>query len=337
VFDATRNAAYTGKHILYQRDRSVKKSQITVFVAFFMMVAIGLIAYANRKYELNIGTLVDELMQAYPVDANLRAVIFQGSDLPTTYGSHIIDSIFLEQAIPQLVIYDNGLVVFSCETADWPPICISHLTEERVEKLIDDLKNTGILTWAPPERVPELGPSSSETLIIRTPQLYSPHRWITANRASPVLYGPNPLTDSLQLIKKFVEEARGVVQHFEPDLVALTLKERCTSRDYLPQTVCTNLEAWPFDFSPPYDTMENLNCERGLEIPQPFTKINLAIPSLSGRALHMFQDGNRVVQIEIRPYLPGEKVRVACSDDRWDFMYPIYDSLPLYPIATPTP
>jgi len=293
----------------------VKKIQATVFVVLCLIVAIAFVAYANYKHELNVDTLVDKLRQEYPVDTNLHAVIFQGSDLPTTYGSHVIDDIFLEQAIPQLVIYDNGLVVFSCEIANWPPICISPLTNERVEKLVDDLKSTGIFTWTPP--VMSLsGPSSSETLTIRTPKLYSPHRWITGNRASPLLYGPNPLTDSLEIIHEFIEEARGKVQHFEPDLVALTLKERCTSHDYLSQSACTNLEAWPFDFSPPYDAMETMNCERGLEIPQPFAKIKMAIPSLSGRVLHMFQDGNRVVQIEIRPYLPGEKVRVSCSDDR---------------------
>jgi hypothetical protein len=314
----------------------MKKSRVAVFVILFVIVTIGLIAYANRKYELNIGALVDELMQEYPLETNLHVVVFQGSDLPSTYGSHFIDDIFLEQAIPSPGIYDNGTVIFSCETADWPPICISHLTEERVEKLIDDLKNTGIFTWTPPH-MSLSGPSSSETLTIRTSKLYSPHRWITGNRASPLLYGPNPLTESLQIIHEFIEEARGVVQHFEPDLVALALKERCTSRDYLSQSTCTNLEAWPFDFLPPYDAMGTMNCERGLEIPQPFAKIKLAIPSLNGRALHMFQHGNRVVQIEIRPYLPGEKVRVACSDDRWDYMYPKYDSLPLYPISTSTP
>lgn len=245
---------------------------------------------------------------------------------------------FGDLAIPELVVYENGLVLFSCRE-ETVRICQNGAAPERVAQLLDDLSVLGFFddSWHNYLQRTRLGPYTEYTMIVPNPTDRSQTcrmSWTTASYDGNWTQAPGLLGSTLTLVNEFKDEMYLGEQPYQPKYAALLVivpDERPT--DYSQTMV------WPFDFDPRIQ-IDNPSCS-WVEVPQTISDITVAIPDFLEHPLgerYEFVDGANIAVVRVRPYLPGEEMRTGCVH-RWSGMTPVYDMLPLYteavPVSTP--
>jgi hypothetical protein len=276
-----------------------------------------------------------------PFDSH--AVLVYGSGVPNT-GLVFCRDFLIQFAIPEFLVYENGLVLFSCPGEAWPEICQNNVSPERVSDLLNELSVVGF--FSKHRSYPGIpGPHSAQLILAHTAEADSEMLWHT-DAFVPDGH-PEPLLSVLEIIEDFNEEAQVDKQLYRPRNVAIWMWRpcECTSRSNTQAgemcSHCDDLDAipeWPFEFELPYAKLRSYDCKRHWEFPQPFSTIASAISNLEEHSLgppeaeSIFRDGDTLISVWIRPYLPGETIQAGCSEDHWDKAgeWPTYDTLPFY-------
>jgi hypothetical protein len=272
-------------------------------------------------------------------DSDAHTVLAYGYGIPSTGLTFSRDG-FINYAVPELLVYENGLVVFSCRGETWPELCQNDVSSERVGHLFEELTISGFFNESR-QYTGGVGPRSFYIITAQTKEAHSSITW-ASNSFGPYP-PPEPLQSVLGIIEAFREEVSIGQEHYQPENVALWIWKpcKCTPRSDI-QTggicnYCDDLDVipgWPFPFEPPYSELESYECEQYLELSSRFSDVILALPDLEHQPLwpsgeHIFRDGTTLLSVTIRPYLPGETIQVSCSEDRWTGLtIPVYDSLP---------
>lgn len=272
------------------------------------------------------------------VEFTAHAVFAYGSGRPST-GFIFSEDMYTKFAIPELLVYDNGLVLFACPEKEWPKICQSSVSLERLSCLFDDLKAAGFFeaNLVYPSGV---GPNHRYFIFVQMEDISGTAEW-ASNSFGPYP-PPNPLQSTLEIIDTFKEEVQVSRLIYEPSDVALwILGCQCTSES-VEQTgglcnICDDSESfpeWPFEFEPPDETLAAFGWMEALELPQPISAIEASIPNLPEQSWqwsdNIFRHGDTLLSIHPRPYLPGETIQTSYAKDRWDGQSPVYDTLPFY-------
>lgn len=202
------------------------------------------------------------------------------------------------------------------------------------------------------------GPTGFELIIVQTKENSGRMAW--ASNAFGPYPPPEPLRATLEILQSFRKEIEIGKQIYEPSYVALWIWKPCDCNPRPTERTdgqwtdgrcshCGDLNVfsqWPFRIAPPYEALAANDCSSYLEMPYTMSDVMSEIPSLKEYSLGQnytrdyvpltnFRDGDTIMDVQIRPYLPGEKAQVMCSENRWDYRWPIYDTLPLY--ASPEP
>ncbi len=225
---------------------------------------------------------------------------------------------FVFFALPELTVYDNGLVLFSCRQEAWPEICQRRVAPEQIGRLWDELNAIGVLDGSDHDYTnAQLGPRTYFALEARGGVIH----WASA----AVGYPPNCcdiyLIESIQaVLTNFTKEAMSAKQLYQPKYAALwiVLWDKCPTGN---PTDCDI--PWPFEFSPkvaiPAIISDDENCSK-VEVPQSIAEIRSAIFDFEKHSLgdrYFFRDGNNIVEVQIRPYLPGERMLIMCALRRY--------------------
>ncbi len=242
--------------------------------------------------------------------------------------------IFSTWAIPELVIYKDGLVLFACREEGWPYICASNVPSESVSNLLEDLDTAGFFD----ETLSYYGPAGPQTRYYIAG--YTEDRVGRISWTGMSFYcsdTPDPLYSTLSIIEEFRETLSDDVQLYEPDNVAVWIWGcDCSAPPSEPSgatcSYCQSIDEypeWPFDFVPP-DGLRPWGIWRAVEVPQPTAIVRLLIPDLANWDNAFFQYQTMVLRISVRPYLPGEMMQTMSSGERWDGSSPVYDTLPIW-------
>jgi len=267
-----------------------------------------------------------------------HTVLAYGYGIPST-GLMFSRDGFINYAVPELLVYENGLVVFSCRGETWPELCQNDVSSERVSSLLADLAAVGFFKEFP-HQGSGVGPRQYYAIVAQTEDRHKGIQWSNS-------FGPSGPSETLQAVLDIIEafsiEASVGKNIYQPENVTVWVWKPCKCTPWTDTQTggicnyCDDLEAipeWPFPFEPPYRELEFYECEQHLEVPSSFSNVILALPNLEHQPLwplgaHIFRDGTTLLSATIRPYLPGETVQVSCSEDRWTGMtMPVYDSLP---------
>lgn len=175
--------------------------------------------------------------------------------------------------IPLLTVYDNGRVLFECpdKREETATLCQNRVAPDRIQKLLADIREAGQDYLYKGEYPPEVGPQNLITLIISTANDTVRVKWSTSSHTMP-------LRSVVEILDSFIEEVQAGRQVYEPEYVALWIKRPidCTSAtDSYPCSSLNDFPAWPFDFAPPYQQLEQIHTETPLEFPQPFARIRM--------------------------------------------------------------
>lgn len=319
--------------------------RIVVFIEFCLVIIAGLTSCKTGISQPQIESK----------DFNARAVLAYGNGA----SGGMFAGPFIKFVIPELVVYENGLVLFSCRGEKWPEICYNRILPERVQTLLDDLSAVGFFNES---RVPSSTAShhGNKLIIARTATTLGTMKWPTTGGVVVPSEPPYPLPSVLKIMEAFNNEVQTSKQSYWPEEVALWVFKPCDC-DAPPIgekgarglcNMCDDLALirdWPFDFEPPYETFAVDGCSGYVEFPRPISFIMSMMPDLEELSLDysnyastsdkaIFRDGNIIWHVDVRPYLPGEERQVSCSEERWDRGWPAYDdTLPFYSAPDPTP
>lgn len=250
-----------------------------------------------------------------PEPFEAHAVLAYGKGWTSTDWTNGEAFVFL--ALPELTVYDNGLVLFSCRQEAWPEICQRQISLERIGRLWDELDATGVFTHSHYEtyKNERLGPRTYFTLETRrdpiTPAISI--QWSSASN--------NEALAMQAVLDAFIKEITpsNSRQTYQPKYASLwiTLRDKCPTGQPID---CDT--PWPFKFSSkvtiPVIISYDKNCSMA-EVPQSIAEIRSAIPDFDKHPLgegHFFRDGNSIVEVQIRPYLPGERMLTQCAWSR---------------------
>lgn len=224
--------------------------------------------------------------------------------------------------IPELVVYDDGLTLFQCRYEERLGICKTQVSTARVDELIKEIRIAGFNSILS-EATGSHGPLS---IVVRSPEI-SETVYISTS-GSP--YSP-PIIQVLEIMERFVDEVQVDSTLYQPKKVALWMFTRPGDCRTQRRGECDNFPSWPFEFSPPYKQMDE--CRRWLVIPQDYSTTLSAIPGIEKQITvgSYFLDGDNLISINVRPYLPGEKPQEECvSQEKWSETKDIFGSLPFY-------
>ncbi len=229
--------------------------------------------------------------------------------------------------LPLITVYDNGRVLFKCpdERGEIEILCQNRIDSNRVEKLFSDIYAACQGCFDRSEEYPrESANHNIATLILRTAKSTVKVKW-SAGWRSHLLYPVEEVLDS------FIQEVQTGKQVYEPEYVALWIKKPIECSSATNQFPCSSLnefQAWPFDFAPPYQLLGQIYKEQTLELPQPFSVIKSNMPNLGNKppgSEFYFRDGQTVLTVYVRPYLPEEMMQIRATQSQTDTL-PFYTS-----------
>lgn len=287
---------------------------------------------------------------AEPFDSQIALVYGPGGSSTMLGGSA-----FGDLAIPELVVYEDGLVLFSCPK-EAVQICQHEVAPERVVQLLDDLSALGFFddSWHFYMQAARLGPHTEYFMIAPNPtnrSQTSKMSWTTASYDGDWSQAPGILGPTLTLVNEFKREVSPSKQLYQPKYAALwiTVYDGCPLDHSRWCNDPGSTPAWPFDFDP-HIQIDDPKCSK-IEVPQAISDIEIAIPNFYRHPVgetYGFIDGANLVLVTVRPYLPDEEMPTRCVSDRWWYFHPAYDTLltpvpgselprdPDLPIPTPT-
>jgi hypothetical protein len=244
---------------------------------------------------------------------------------------HFSSDAFSNLAIPELVVYKDGLVIFACRDEPWPGICQNRIAPARVTQLLDDLVAVGFFDeeWRDYPDI-RLGPRTYYLMMV---QASIPGRaaisWSSASfgegNQQPHL---QPLNSALAVVDSFIEEVEIGKLLYEPSHVGLWIEVFDQCPGYYWCNDVDSLPTWPFSFSSYFHF--DKDC-RWLEVPQTVSDVKSAMPDFDKRSpvdIYGFRDEKALVRVEVRPYLPGEAIQVMCVFERWEAVGPPSYTLP---------
>jgi hypothetical protein len=283
-----------------------------------------------------------------PNEFSTHAVLAYGYGRPSAGRPAFSCDDLLCFAIPELLVYEDGLVLFSCEGKAWPKVCQSNVSPERVDRLLDDLAAADFFGQYRAYS-PGTGPQVIHYIVGSTAEAYGEMRWFTLSFDHSTM--PDPLLSVVEIMETLREEVQASGQLYWPGQASLWvwgcqcpppadvvwgdggyegLYNYCDDLGSLPK--------WPFGFDPPpIERLAGLGWEQAWELPQPMSAITSAISDPLCQVC-VFRDGSTVLAVQIRPYLPGEVVQAGRALDRWSRGWGIaYDRLPFYAIPDLAP
>ncbi len=264
--------------------------------------------------------------------SDAHALLAQGDGFPSTGSFH---QPFMEYVVPNLVVYDNGLVLFACWGSAWPQICYRQVSLEQVDQITGDLDRVGFFDNQLKIDGETVGPHGIETIVAHTSAGYGEIHL----EGRPLQL--EPVRTAHSIVNALLKEDQVDKHLYQPDYVGLWVNMWSSAtinqdKPKWPNRLCNDntIPAWPFEFSPNYEAYLAYNCGNlsgyapgVLELPQPIETVSAALGDLSSN-YYYYRYRDLILSVEIRPYLPGENRQVKCANERWAGGFPLYNTLP---------
>lgn len=261
--------------------------------------------------------------------------------------------------IPDLLIYENGLVLFTCHDEEWPKICQNNISSERIAHLLNDLAAADFFGEYRNYSA-NVGPHVSFQVEVSTKEMHGGMRW--SSNSSYL----SPVPESVSLVEKtiqtFFDQVQEGSQLYRPEY-AMILARGCQCPPPPNATwgeeggyvndlynFCDDLESfpeWPFEFDSPNELLTSWNVLMSLQpvsVIAPVISDMTCVPSCTPTCQYKcsFRNGDIFLSIQMRPYLPGEAIEADHSRDQWIDWGEVTLTLQCYPspdlpMTYPTP
>ncbi len=231
------------------------------------------------------------------------------------------EEIFL--AIPDVIVYDTGLVIFLDKGQEKPEIYQSQVPPDRVDRLIKAIYSVGFSQ----DLSSETGSHGSVLIAVHTPEASDTVYWSSAGNPPS-----KSIIDTLGIIQTFVNEAKTDKTVYQPEKIALWLSRRFSNYDCsVDETRCNGISSWPFKVELPQES-DSCSGYHYFEIALSYSDVMEAIPDMDKRGIwrEVFRVGDTIFEVDARPYLPGETMRSGCFEHPWFSPKTTYDTLPFY-------